>query len=214
MMGLRGVRVGIMYPEITEVQFRAFFEATAQLMKEGFDPHLEVMVPLTINVEELEHQKAIADRVQAEVEAKYNLKIDYLYGTMIEIPRATLVADKIAKVAQFFSFGTNDLTQMTFGFSRDDVNAIVHNYVDNKIIPADPFNTLDQEAVGELVKVGIQRGRSEKPNLKVGVCGEHGGDPASVEFFYHAGMTYVSCSPYRVPVARLAAAQAAIKAKK
>ena len=214
MMGLRGVRVGIMYPEITEVQFRAFFEATAQLMKEGFDPHLEVMVPLTINVEELEHQKAIADRVQAEVEAKYNLKIDYLYGTMIEIPRATLVADKIAKVAQFFSFGTNDLTQMTFGFSRDDVNAIVHNYVDNKIIPADPFNTLDQEGVGELVEIGIQRGRSTDPKLKVGVCGEHGGDPASVEFFYHAGMTYVSCSPYRVPVARLAAAQAAIKAKK
>jgi len=214
MMGLRSVRVGIMYPEITEVQFRAFFEATAQLMKEGFDPHLEVMVPLTINVEELEHQKAIADRVQAEVETKYNLKIDYLYGTMIEIPRATLVADKIAKVAQFFSFGTNDLTQMTFGFSRDDVNAIVHNYVDNKIIPADPFNTLDQEGVGELVEIGIQRGRSTDPKLKVGVCGEHGGDPASVEFFYHAGMTYVSCSPYRVPVARLAAAQAAIKAKK
>jgi pyruvate,orthophosphate dikinase len=132
---------------------------------------------------------------------------------MIEIPRATLVADLIAEVAEFFSFGTNDLTQMTFGFSRDDVNAIVHNYVENKIIPADPFNTLDQEGVGQLVHVGIQRGRFARPNLKVGVCGEHGGDPASVEFFYNAGLTYVSCSPFRVPVARLAAAQAAIKAE-
>ena len=213
MMGLRGVRLGIVYPEITETQFRALFQATAELMKEGFDPHLEIMVPLTINVKELEHQKAIATRVKAEVEAKFNLTINYLYGTMIEIPRATLVADLIAEVAEFFSFGTNDLTQMTFGFSRDDVNAIVHNYVENKIIPADPFNTLDQEGVGQLVHVGIQRGRFARPNLKVGVCGEHGGDPASVEFFYNAGMTYVSCSPFRVPVARLAAAQAAIKAE-
>ncbi|MCR4737604.1 MAG: pyruvate, phosphate dikinase [Bacteroidales bacterium] len=211
MMGLRGVRLGIIYAEITETQFRALFEATAELMKEGFDPHLEIMVPLTINVKELEHQKAIADRVLAEVEAKFGVKIEYLFGTMIEIPRATLVADKIAKVAQFFSFGTNDLTQMTFGFSRDDVNAIVHEYVDQKIIPADPFNTLDQEGVGQLVKLGVERGRSTRANLKCGVCGEHGGDPASVEFFYKAGMTYVSCSPFRVPVARLAAAQAAIK---
>lgn len=211
MMGLRGVRLGIVYPEITETQFRALFEATAELMTEGFDPHLEIMVPLTINVKELEHQKAIAERVKAEVEAKFNLKIDYMFGTMIEIPRATLVADKIAEVAQFFSFGTNDLTQMTFGFSRDDVNAIIHTYVENKIIPVDPFNSLDQEGVGQLVKLGVERGRSTRQNLKVGVCGEHGGDPASVEFFYHAGMTYVSCSPFRVPVARLAAAQAAIK---
>ena len=211
MMGLRGVRLGIIYSEITETQFRALFEATAELMEEGFDPHLEIMVPLTINVKELEHQKAIADRVLAEVEAKFGVKIEYLFGTMIEIPRATLVADKIASVAQFFSFGTNDLTQMTFGFSRDDVNAIVHEYVDQKIIPADPFNTLDQEGVGQLVKLGVERGRSTRANLKCGVCGEHGGDPASVEFFYKAGMTYVSCSPFRVPVARLAAAQAAIK---
>ncbi len=214
MMGLRGVRLGIIYSEITETQFRALFEATAELMKEGFDPHLEIMVPLTINVKELEHQKAIADRVLAEVEAKFGVKIEYLFGTMIEIPRATLVADKIASVAQFFSFGTNDLTQMTFGFSRDDVNAIVHEYVDQKIIPADPFNTLDQEGVGQLVKLGVERGRSTRANLKCGVCGEHGGDPASVEFFYKAGMTYVSCSPFRVPVARLAAAQAAIKNNK
>lgn len=211
MMGLRGVRLGIVYPEITETQFRALFQATAELMKEGFDPHLEIMVPLTINVKELEHQKAIADRVQKEIEAKFGVQINYLYGTMIEIPRATLVADKIAETAQFFSFGTNDLTQMTFGFSRDDVNAIVHTYIDNKIIPADPFNTLDQEGVGQLVKLGVERGRSQRANLKCGVCGEHGGDPESVKFFYKAGMTYVSCSPFRVPVARLAAAQAAIE---
>ena len=211
MMGLRGVRLGIVYPEITETQFRALFQATAELMKEGHDPRLEIMVPLTINVKELEHQKAIANRVKAEIEAQFGVTINYLFGTMIEIPRATLVADKIAEVAEFFSFGTNDLTQMTFGFSRDDVNAIVHTYIDEKIIPADPFNTLDQEGVGQLVKLGVERGRSTRANLKCGVCGEHGGDPASVEFFYKAGMTYVSCSPFRVPVARLAAAQAAIK---
>ena len=211
MMGLRGVRLGIVYPEITETQFRALFEATAELMTEGFDPHLEIMVPLTINVKELEHQKAIADRVKKEVEAKFGVEISYLYGTMIEIPRATLVADKIASVAQFFSFGTNDLTQMTFGFSRDDVNAIVKDYIEEKIIPADPFNTLDQEGVGQLVKLGVERGRSQRANLKCGVCGEHGGDPASVHFFYKAGLNYVSCSPFRVPVARLAAAQAAIE---
>ena len=212
MMGLRGVRLGIVYPEISETQFRALFEATAQLMKEKKHPHLEIMVPLTINVKELENQKAIAERVKAEIEKKYKVTIEYMYGTMIEIPRATLVADKIAEVAQFFSFGTNDLTQMTFGFSRDDVNSIVHAYIDQKIIPADPFNTLDQEGVGQLVKLGVERGRSTRNNLKCGVCGEHGGDPASVEFFYGAGLNYVSCSPFRVPVARLAAAQAAIKA--
>ncbi|MCR5659899.1 MAG: pyruvate, phosphate dikinase [Bacteroidales bacterium] len=211
MMGLRGVRLGIVYPEITETQFRALFTATAELMTEGFDPHLEIMVPLTINVKELEHQKAIADRVQAEIEKKFGVKINYMYGTMIEIPRATLVADQIAKVAQFFSFGTNDLTQMTFGFSRDDVNAIVKDYIEEKIIPADPFNTLDQEGVGQLVKLGVERGRSQRANLKCGVCGEHGGDPASVRFFYKTGLNYVSCSPFRVPVARLAAAQAAIE---
>jgi pyruvate,orthophosphate dikinase len=211
MMGLRGVRLGIVYPEVTEMQFRALFEATAELMKEGKHPHLEIMVPLTINVKELQHQKAIADRVLKEVEAKFGITINYLYGTMIEIPRATLVADKIAEVASFFSFGTNDLTQMTFGFSRDDVNAIVSTYMDEKIIPADPFNTLDQEGVGELIQLGVERGRKTKANLKVGVCGEHGGDPASVGFFYKAGFNYVSCSPFRVPIARLAAAQAAIR---
>ena len=208
MMGLRGVRLGIIYPEITEMQFRALFSATVELMNEGHDPHLEIMVPLTINAAELKHQKALADRVKAEVEAKYGTKFNYKFGTMIEIPRAALVANQIAEVAEFFSFGTNDLTQMTFGFSRDDVNAIVKTYVDEKIIPADNF---DRECVGELVKIGIERGRSTRPELKCGVCGEHGGDPTAAEFFYKNGMTYVSCSPFRVPVARLAAAQAAIK---
>lgn len=214
MMGLRGVRLGIVYPEVTETQFRALFTATAQLMNEGKNPKLEIMVPLTISIDELTHQKAIADRVQKEVEEKENVKIDYLFGTMIEIPRATLLADKIAEVADFFSFGTNDLTQMTFGFSRDDVNAIVHKYIDERILLNDPFNTLDQEGVGQLVRVGTERGRKTNANLKVGVCGEHGGDPASVEFFYNTGFTYVSCSPFRVPIARLAAAQATIKAER
>ena len=211
MMGLRGVRLGIIYPEITRVQFRALFSATAELLKEGKHPMLEIMVPLTINAAELKHQKAIATEVKQEVEKKYGIEFEYKFGTMIEIPRAALVANQIAEVAEFFSFGTNDLTQMTFGFSRDDVNAIVKTYVDEKIIPADPFNNFDTECVGELVKIGIERGRSTRANLKCGVCGEHGGDPTAAEFFYKAGMNYVSCSPFRVPVARLAAAQAAIK---
>ena len=211
MMGLRGVRLGIIYSEITRVQFRALFSATVELMKEGFNPMLEIMVPLTINAAELRHQKAIANEVKDEVEKKYGVKFEYKFGTMIEIPRAALVANQIAEVAEFFSFGTNDLTQMTFGFSRDDVNAIVKTYVDEKIIPADPFNSFDQEGVGQLVKLGIERGRGTRANLKCGVCGEHGGDPTAAEFFYKAGMNYVSCSPFRVPVARLAAAQAAIK---
>ena len=211
MMGLRGVRLGIIYPEITRVQFRALFSATCELMKEGKNPMLEIMVPLTINAAELKHQKQIANEVKEEVEKKYGIKFEYKFGTMIEIPRAALVANQIAEVAEFFSFGTNDLTQMTFGFSRDDVNAIVKTYVDEKIIPADPFNSFDRECVGELVKMGIERGRSTRAALKCGVCGEHGGDPTAAEFFYKAGMNYVSCSPFRVPVARLAAAQAAIK---
>jgi len=211
MMGLRGVRLGIVYPEITATQFDALFEAEAELRKEGNDPRLEIMVPLTVSVTELKHQKEICDEVHAEVEKRMNATINYLYGTMIEIPRATLVADEIATVADFFSFGTNDLTQMTFGFSRDDVNAIISEYKDKKILRADPFQTLDQEGVGQLVEMGVKKGRSTKQNLKIGVCGEHGGDPESVKFFFKTGMNYVSCSPFRVPVARLAAAQAAIK---
>lgn len=211
MLGSRGVRLGILYPEITETQFRALFQATAELMLEGLNPCLEIMVPLTMNVRELKHQKLIANKVQAEIEAQYKVKLTYQYGTMIETPRAALVANEISEVVDFFSFGTNDLTQMTLGFSRDDVNLIIHKYIEEKIIYYDPFESLDQKGVGELVKIGTERGRSTKVNLKCGICGEHGGDPASVEFCYNIGLNYVSCSPYRIPVARLAAAQAAIK---
>ena len=214
MMGHRGVRLGITYPEVSEMQFRAIFTATAELIKEGLDPKPEVMIPVTVSVKELDYQKAICDKVQAEVEACEGVKINYLYGTMIEIPRAAIMADDMAKTAQFFSFGTNDLTQMTFGFSRDDIGAFMGDYIAKKILPADPFQTLDQESVGKLVQIGLERGRNTKPDLKVGICGEHGGDPESVEFCYKIGMNYVSCSPFRVPIARLAAAQAAIRAGK
>lgn len=211
MMGHRGVRLGITYPEISETQFKAIFEATAELMKEGFNPQPEIMVPVTVTVKELDHQKVICDRVHAEVEKTFGVKISYLYGTMIEIPRAALLADEMAKTAQFFSFGTNDLTQMTFGFSRDDIGAFMGGYLSQKVLAADPFQTLDQTSVGKLVEVGIKGGRTTNPKLKIGICGEHGGDPESVEFCHKAGMNYVSCSPFRVPIARLAAAQAAIK---
>ena len=210
MMGLRGVRLGIIYPEITAMQFHALFSATVELMKEGLHPMLEIMVPLTINAAELKHQKKLADRMKKRVEEEYGMEFTYKFGTMIEIPRAALVAGQIAEVAEFFSFGTNDLTQMTYGFSRDDVNAIVKTYLDEKIIPADPFNSFDSECVGELVKIGVERGRKTRPDLKCGVCGEHGGDPTAAGFFFHTGLNYVSCSPFRVPVARLAVAQAAI----
>lgn len=211
MMGHRGVRLGITYPEITETQFRAIFEATAELMKEGYEPQPELMVPVTVSVKELDNQKVICDTVHAETEKKFGVKISYLYGTMIEIPRAALLADEMAKTAQFFSFGTNDLTQMTFGFSRDDIGGFMNDYLGKKIIPSDPFQTLDQSTVGRLVEMGIKGGRNTNPKLKIGICGEHGGDPESVEFCHKIGMNYVSCSPFRVPIARLAAAQAAIK---
>lgn len=211
MMGHRGVRLGITYPEISEIQFRAIFEATAELMQEGFNPQPEIMVPVTVTVNELDHQKVICDKVHAEVEKQFGVKISYLYGTMIEIPRAALLADEMAKTAQFFSFGTNDLTQMTFGFSRDDIGSFMGGYLSQKVLTADPFQTLDQSSVGKLVDLGIKGGRNTNPKLKIGICGEHGGDPESVEFCHKIGMNYVSCSPFRVPIARLAAAQAAIK---
>lgn len=211
MMGHRGVRLGITYPEISEMQFRAIFDATIELMQEGLEPQPEIMVPVTVTVKELDNQKVICDRVHAEAEKKSGLKIAYLYGTMIEIPRAAVIADEMAKTAQFFSFGTNDLTQMTFGFSRDDIGAFMGDYLAKKILPFDPFQTLDQNTVGRLVEMGIKGGRNTNSKLKVGICGEHGGDPESVEFCHKIGMNYVSCSPFRVPIARLAAAQAAIK---
>ncbi len=211
MMGHRGVRLGITYPEVSETQVRAIFEAAAELTKEGKKPYPEIMVPVVSDVKELEDQVRIIQRVYQEVLAKYGLKkIKYLYGTMIEIPRACLVADQIARSAEFFSYGTNDLTQMGFGFSRDDIGGFLPDYLKKNILPFDPFQSIDQTGIGELIKIGIERGRRTRPGLEVGICGEHGGEPKSVHFCHRVGMDYVSCSPFRVPIARLAAAQAAL----
>ena len=214
MMGHRGVRLGITYPEVSECQIRAILEATAELLTEGIKVLPEIMIPVTCTKTELDDQLVICKRVHDEVCAKFNLKkLPYLYGTMIEIPRAALTADKMAETAEFFSFGTNDLTQMGFGFSRDDIGGFVPDYLKKKILPDDPFQTIDQEGIGQLIDLGIQRGRKTRPQLKVGICGEHGGDPESVMFCHRVGMNYVSCSPFRVPIARLAAAHAALKEK-
>jgi pyruvate,orthophosphate dikinase len=213
MLGHRGVRLGITYPEITEMQTRAIIEAACRLNKEGVKVVPEIMIPLVGLVKELRDQKAIVDRVAAEAMKEQGIKIKYLVGTMIEVPRGSLVADQIAEEAEFFSFGTNDLTQLTFGFSRDDAGKFLKIYQDKKILEKDPFASIDTEGVGELVRIGVQRGRRTRPSLKIGICGEHGGDAASVHFFDGAGLDYVSASPYRVPVARLAAAQAALSVK-
>jgi pyruvate,orthophosphate dikinase len=215
MMGHRGVRLGITYPEISAMQIRAIFEAAAELIKEGKHPYPEIMVPVVAEAMELEAQKSLVTQIYKEVCAKHGLKkIKHLYGTMIEIPRACLVADKIAETVQFFSYGTNDLTQMGFGFSRDDIGGFLPDYIKKGLLPRDPFQSIDQPGIGELVKIGIEKGRQTKPNLEVGICGEHGGEPTSVHFCHQVGMDYVSCSPFRVPVARLAAAHAALEKKK
>jgi len=209
MLGHRGCRLGITYPEITEMQARAIFEAAVDCTKKGIKVLPEVMIPLVATLKEMANQGAIVRRVAEEVFKEKGMKIDYMVGTMIELPRAALVADEIAKEAEFFSFGTNDLTQTTFGFSRDDVNKILPTYIDEGILKQDPFAALDQDGVGQLVKMATERGRKTRSNLKVGICGEHGGEPSSVEFCYLTGLNYVSCSPFRVLTARLAAAQAA-----
>jgi pyruvate,orthophosphate dikinase len=212
MMGHRGVRLGISFPEITETQVRAILEAAVELTQEGKETHPEIMIPVLGHVNELQNQKQIVDRVYQEVLDKYSVgKIDYMVGTMIEIPRAALTADKIAEVAEFFSFGTNDLTQMSFGFSRDDVGGFLPDYISEGVLENDPFQTVDQEGVGQLIELGIERGRTTRSDLKIGICGEHGGDAASVIYCHNINMDYVSCSPFRVPIARLAAAHAVIQ---
>jgi len=214
MMGHRGVRLGITYPEVTEMQVRAIFEAAAELNRENKKCKPEIMIPVTGEANELKHQKVIITRVHNEVCKKMGVRsISHMVGTMIEIPRAALLADRIAEEAEFFSFGTNDLTQMSFGFSRDDIGGFLPEYLEKKILPADPFQTIDQDGVGQLIRMSVERGRATRKDLKIGICGEQGGDPASVEFCNRAGLTYVSCSPFRVPIARLAAAQAALKAQ-
>ena len=214
MLGFRGCRLGIEYPEITEMQARAIFRAVVAVKKRGITVLPEVMIPLVGDVSELNKQKEIVNRVAAEVKAESGVDFEYLVGTMIELPRAALTANKIAEEAEFFSFGTNDLTQTTFGMSRDDAGRFLPKYVEQKLLPEDPFQVLDQEGVGQLIEMGVTRGRSTRANLKTGICGEHGGEPASVKFCHRAGLNYVSCSPYRVVIARLAAAQAVLEGAK
>ena len=211
MLGHRGCRLGITYPEITEMQARAIFEAAQAARARGIDVRPEIMIPLVATVKEFEHQRAIIDAMAVEVLGDTRRGIPYLVGTMIELPRAALAAAQIATKAEFFSFGTNDLTQTTFGLSRDDAGRFLPYYVENGFLPEDPFRVLDEFGVGQLITMAIERGRAARPGIKLGVCGEHGGDPQSVRFFHRAGLDYVSCSPYRVPVARLAAAQAALE---
>ncbi|MGC9159513.1 MAG: putative PEP-binding protein, partial [Terracidiphilus sp.] len=213
MLGLRGCRLGIAFPEITEMQARAIIEAAVAVKSKGGDPHPEIMIPLIGTIEEMRNQAAIVRRVAGEVIEEKKVKIDFKVGTMIEIPRAALTADQIAEEAEFFSFGTNDLTQTTFGISRDDINQFLPAYLKAGIFKQDPFATLDQTGVGLLVKMATTKGRGTRPNLKVGICGEHGGDPESVKFCHRIGLNYVSCSPFRLLTARLAAAQAALEEK-
>ena len=215
MMGHRGVRLDVSYPEIGRMQTRAIIRAALQAQKELKKPVVpEIMIPLVLDVKELKFVKDIIEETANEEIAKSGQHMTYLVGTMIEIPRAALLAERVAEEATFFSFGTNDLTQMTYGFSRDDAGKFLPDYYKTKIFEQDPFQTVYQQGVGKLIKMAVQDGRKTRPNLKVGICGEHGGDPLSIEFFHNVGLDYVSCSPFRVHVARLSAAQAALKAKK
>jgi pyruvate,orthophosphate dikinase len=211
MLGHRGCRLGNTYPEITEIQTRAILGAAIALKKKGIVAIPEIMVPLVGNRLEFVEQEKIIRSAAAALFEEEGESIEYKLGTMIEIPRAALTANEIAEGADFFSFGTNDLTQMTLGFSRDDIASFLPIYLEKKILKADPFEVLDQDGVGQLVRMGVERGRSVRPDLKIGICGEHGGEPSSIEFCHRVGMNYVSCSPFRVPIARLAAAQAALK---
>jgi pyruvate,orthophosphate dikinase len=213
MLGLRGCRLGIAFPEITEMQARAIIEAAVAAKKKGAEPHVEIMIPLVGSVEEMRNQATIVRRVAAEVFEEKGTKVDFMVGTMIELPRAALTADQIAEEAEFFSFGTNDLTQTTFGISRDDINQFLPAYMKAGIFKQDPFATLDQAGVGQLLEIAAAKGRKTRPNVKLGICGEHGGDPESVKFCHRIGLNYVSCSPFRLLTARLAAAQAAIEEK-
>jgi pyruvate,orthophosphate dikinase len=210
MLGHRGCRLGISFPEITEMQARAIFEAAAEVIKKGIKVQPEVMIPLVGFKKELDIQVDIVNRVAKEVQAEKKVKFTYLVGTMIEVPRAAVTADEIAKTAEFFSFGTNDLTQTTLGMSRDDSGSFLPHYQEMEIVAKNPFATIDQSGVGQLMEIAVEKGRKTRPGIKLGICGEHGGDPASVKFCSKLGLTYVSCSPFRVPVARLAAAQAAL----
>ncbi|MCD4800840.1 MAG: pyruvate, phosphate dikinase, partial [Methanococcoides sp.] len=213
MLGHRGCRLGITYPEIYEMQAQAIIEAACELSKEGMKIVPEIMIPLVSHVKELEFVKKHVTTVVESVMEEMGIKLDYLVGTMIELPRAALTADQIAKEAEFFSFGTNDLTQTTFGFSRDDAGKFLPSYLESGILEDDPFAVLDQEGVGQLVKIGIEKGRATRPDIKIGICGEHGGEPKSVKFGHNVGLNYVSCSPFRVPIARLAAAHAVLENK-
>jgi pyruvate,orthophosphate dikinase len=211
MLGHRGCRIGITYPEITEMQGRAIFEAAVRAKRRGIDVRPEIMIPLVATVKEFENQRAVLEDVAEQVLGAMGEEVPYTIGTMIELPRAALTADEIAAKAEFFSFGTNDLTQTTFGLSRDDAGRFLPKYVERGILPDDPFQVLDQNGVGKLIGIAVTAGRSVRPQLKVGICGEHGGEPRSVKFCHTIGLDYVSCSPYRVPIARLAAAHAALE---
>jgi len=214
MLGLRGCRLGLIFPEINEMQTKAILQAAIEVYQEGIKVYPEIMIPLVGHVNELSTIRDQLQSVAEEVNSSSGTKVDYKFGTMIEIPRACLTADQIATVADFFSFGTNDLTQMTFGYSRDDAEGkFLFAYLEKGILKENPFQVLDREGVGKLVKMGVDLGRSSNPQLTVGICGEHGGDPSSIEFCHQVGLDYVSCSPFRVPIARLAAAQAALKEK-